>query len=173
MAVRKIGGDDGVDGVRHGFRPEAGADDGADRGVVLGAAAERNLIELGAFLVDAENTDIAGMMVTAGIDAARHIETQRPDLLLARGILEALGDLLGDRDRARIGEVAIVEARAADHVAEKIVIAGGEPLGFELLIDGEQIGAGDMRQDEVLRVIHPRLVAAVTLGETGNKIHLV
>src|SRR6185503_20602797 len=100
MAVRKIGGDDGVDGVRHGFRPEAGADDGADRGVVLGAAAERDLIELGAFLVDAENTDIAGMVVPAGIDAARHIEAQRPDLRLARGILEALGDLLGDRGRA-------------------------------------------------------------------------
>src|SRR6476619_941223 len=53
LAVGKIGRDDGVDGIRHGLGAEARADDGADCGVVLRAAAERNLVELGAFLVDA------------------------------------------------------------------------------------------------------------------------
>ena len=89
-------------------------------GGVLRIAAERYLVKLGAFLVDAENADIAGMVMTTGVDAAGHVETQRPDQLLARGIVEALGDLFGDRDRPRIGEIAIVEARAADHVAEQV-----------------------------------------------------
>src|SRR5262245_53126763 len=39
VAVGKIGGDDGVDGIGHGLGPEAWADDGADLGVVLRAAA--------------------------------------------------------------------------------------------------------------------------------------
>src|SRR6478752_10759566 len=84
VAVGKIGGDDGIDGLRHGLGPEAGANDGADLGVVLWAAAERNLVELGAFLVDAQNADIAGMMVPAGVDAAGHVEAKRPDQILTR-----------------------------------------------------------------------------------------
>ena len=134
-ALGEIGVDDGVDRLRHGFGAEAGADDGADRSVVLRIAAERDLVELGAFLVDAENADIAGMVMAAGIDAARHIEAQRADQLLALGILEALGDLLGDGDRAGIGEIAIVEARAADHVAQEVVIAGGEPACTKLVVE--------------------------------------
>src|SRR6476659_7045862 len=74
VAVGKIGRDDGVDGIRHGFGPEARADDGADRGVVLRAAAERNLVEFCDFLVDAENANIAGMVMPAGVDAAGHVE---------------------------------------------------------------------------------------------------
>jgi hypothetical protein len=50
------------------------------------------------------------------------------------------------------------------------VIAGGESLGFQLAIDGDEVGAGDVRQDEVLGVIHPRLVPAVAPGKTGDEI---
>src|SRR5207247_10188363 len=85
VAVGEIGGDDGVDGLRHGFRAEAGADDGPDGSVVLRAAAERDLVKLGAFLVDAQDADIAGMVVAAGIDAAGHVEAERADQLLPRG----------------------------------------------------------------------------------------
>ena len=131
----KIGLDDGVDHLRHRFGAEARADDGADSGVVLRIAAERDLVELGAFLVDAEDADIAGVVMAAGIDAARHVESERADQLLALRVLEALGDLLGDRDRAGIGEIAIIEARAADHVAQEIVIAGGEPMRGEDVVE--------------------------------------
>src|SRR5262245_7874396 len=143
-ALRQIGLDDGVDRLRHGFGAEAGADDRADRSVVLRVAAERNLIELGAFLVDAEDADIAGVVMAAGVDAARHIESQRADQLLALGVFEALGDLLGDRDRAGIGEIAIVEPGAADHVAEQIVVAGGKPVGGEDVVNRDDVGGRDM-----------------------------
>src|SRR5262245_47145045 len=72
-ALREIRLDDGVYRLRHRFGAEAGADDRADGRVVLRVAAERNLIELGAFLIDAENADIAGVVMAAGIDAARHV----------------------------------------------------------------------------------------------------
>src|SRR5665811_705006 len=107
VAIFNIGVDDGVDRLRHGLGAEARADDGADRGTVLRVAAERDLVEFGAFLVDAKNADIAGVMVTAGVDAAGHVEPQLADVLLPFRILEALGDLLGDGDRARIGEVTV------------------------------------------------------------------
>src|SRR6266545_6060229 len=93
-AIGEVGVDDGVDGLWHGLGAEAGADDGADRSVVLRIAAERDLVKLGAFLVDAEDADIAGVVVAAGIDAARHVEAKRADQLLPLGVFEALGDFL-------------------------------------------------------------------------------
>src|SRR5690606_32122002 len=73
VTVVDISIDDGVDGLRHGFRTEARPDNGADRSAILRVAAERDLVELGAFLVDAENADIARMMMAAGVDAAGHV----------------------------------------------------------------------------------------------------
>src|SRR5680860_238524 len=107
-ALGEIGVDDGVDCLRHRLGAEAGADDRADGGIVLGVAAERDLVKLGAFLVDAQDADIAGMVMAASVDAARHIKPQRADQLLPLRIFEALGDLLGDGDRAGVGEIAVV-----------------------------------------------------------------
>src|SRR5689334_11691455 len=167
-ALGKVGADNGVDRLRHCLGAEARADDGADGGVILGIAAERDLVKLSAFLVDAENADIAGVVMAAGVDAARHIETERADLLLALRILEALGDLLGDRNRAGIGEIAIVEARAADHVAEQVVIAGGKTCHLEFVVERRNVRERDMRQHEVLRVVDSDLAVAEALGEIGH-----
>src|SRR3990170_8847690 len=73
-ALGEVSVDDGVDRLGHRLGAEAGADDGADGSVVLGVAAERDLVKLGAFLVDAQDADIAGMVMAAGVDAARHVE---------------------------------------------------------------------------------------------------
>src|SRR3990170_1069652 len=170
-ALGEVGVDDGVDRLRHRLGTETRADDGADGGVVLGVAAERDLVKLGAFLVDAQDADIAGMVMAAGVDAARHIEPERADQLLPRRIFEALGDLLGDGDRAGIGEIAIVEPRAADHVAQKVVIAGGETFGMEDVVERGHVRGGDMRQHQILRVVDARLVSAEALGEIGNEVH--
>ena len=59
-------------------------------------------------LVDAENADIGGMMMAAGVDAARNLELELAQLLLPIDIGEALCDLLRNGDRARIGEAAII-----------------------------------------------------------------
>src|SRR5680860_314736 len=171
IAVVDIGVDDGVDGLRHGFGAEAGPDDGADRGAILRVAAKRDLVELGAFLVDAENADIAGMVMTASVDAAGHVEPQLADLFLTRRILEALGDLLGDGDRARVGEVAVVEARAADHVAEQLVVAGGKARFGQRVIERRDVGDGHVREHQILGVVDAHLVVTEPLGEIGDQVH--
>jgi hypothetical protein len=73
----------------------------------------RDLIEFLAFTVHAEDADVAGVMVPAGIDAAGDLDLQRADLLLPAGFGEALGNALGNRDGAGIGERAIIQSGQA------------------------------------------------------------
>ena len=72
---------DHVDDLRIGQRR---ARSGADAGVLVGAAAEGDLVELLALLVDAENADMADMVMAAGIDAAGNLDLQLADVVLAR-----------------------------------------------------------------------------------------
>src|ERR1700744_2719134 len=60
---------------------DGGADQGADFGILVGAAADRDLIKLLAVLLDAENPDVTDMVMAAGIDAARNVDVQPPDQL--------------------------------------------------------------------------------------------
>src|SRR3982750_4327253 len=78
----EIGVDDLLDGVGDLFRKKAAADDFANRGVLVGRSAKRHLVELGALLLDAEDTDMADMVVAAGIDAAGNLQLQFADLAL-------------------------------------------------------------------------------------------
>src|SRR5690606_18079647 len=98
---------------------EAGADDAADRGVLVGAAADGELVEFLALLVEAEDADVADVVMAAGVDAAGDVDGQRPDVVLAPEIREPLRELLGDRDRAGCGKRAVVEAGAGDDVADE------------------------------------------------------
>jgi hypothetical protein len=75
-ALLQIGGDDAVDRVDHVVVGEGRADDLADGGVLVGAAAERDLVELLALLVDAEDADVADVVVAAGVDAAGDLDLQ-------------------------------------------------------------------------------------------------
>jgi hypothetical protein len=87
-----MGQDDGLDGRRHlvewKSRPKHIAN---TRIVEARAAAKRELVEFLAFLIDAEDTDMADMMVTAGIDAAADVNLEFADI----------------RGEIRIGEAAI------------------------------------------------------------------
>ena len=71
---------------------EGRADDVADAGILVGAAAEGHLIELLAFFVDAENADMADVMMAAGIDAAGNLDAELADLPLRRPGPVAAGD---------------------------------------------------------------------------------
>src|ERR1700735_405543 len=88
--------------IRHGR-----SDQRAERGVLVGLAAERDLVKLLAVLLDAQNADMADVVVAAGIDAARNIDVQATEIAGELMITEAPRDLMRDRDRTRIGEAAI------------------------------------------------------------------
>ena len=57
-----------------------GPDDLADRGVLVGRAAERDLVGLFPCPLEAENADVADVMMAAGVDAAGDLDLQRADL---------------------------------------------------------------------------------------------
>src|SRR3546814_14120728 len=84
---------------------EGGADDLPERSVLVGAAAEGDLVEFLALLVDAEDADVAHVMMAAGVDAAGDLDLEVADLVLAFQVAEARGDALGDGDGSRVGEV--------------------------------------------------------------------
>src|SRR5215472_12050687 len=64
-------------------------DQRAERRILVGLAAERDLIELLAVLLDAENADMADMMMAAGIDAAGNIDVHPAEIALQIEIGEA------------------------------------------------------------------------------------
>src|SRR6201996_9382960 len=88
---------------------KARSHDVADAGVFGAGAAKLELVEFDALLVDAQDADMAGVMMAAGIDAAGYLDLEFADLMLAIELLEALRNILRNRDRARVGKIAIVE----------------------------------------------------------------
>ena len=81
-----------------------GPDDFADRRIVGGRAAERDLVEFLALLVHAEQADMADMVVAAGVDAAGDVHEHHADVVLPLQVGEPRRQRLRHRDRARVGE---------------------------------------------------------------------
>src|SRR3546814_17548746 len=73
-ALLQVGGNDVVDGLDHLVVGEGGADDLPERSVLVGAAAEGDLVEFLALLVDAEDADVAHVMMAAGVAAAGDLD---------------------------------------------------------------------------------------------------
>src|SRR5690606_13775207 len=119
FAQGEIGIDHRFNGVHHIFRREAATGDFANSRLFIRRTAKRDLIELLTLLLDAQNADMADMMVAAGIDAAGNLDLEIADFKLALLIAKALGNALRHRDGARIGKGAIVEAGAGDDVGDE------------------------------------------------------
>ena len=83
LAQLDIGRDDVLDHVRHLGIGHRRTEQRAELGLLVGAAAERDLEEFLAVLLDAEKADVADMVVAAGIDAAGNIDVQPADVLVA------------------------------------------------------------------------------------------
>src|SRR5262245_729574 len=113
---------DDVGNVRPGERraddfAEAGADP-AREGFAL-IAADLDLVPLLAVLVDAEDADVADVVVAARVHAAGDVEVELADLVQVVQVVEAFLDRLRYRDRLGVGQRAEVAAGAADDVGEQ------------------------------------------------------
>jgi len=95
--------------------------------VLVGAAADRDLVKFLAVLLDAENADVADMVVAARVDAAGDVDVQTADHLGGVVISEAPGQFLRDRNRSRIGQRAVIQPRAGDDVGDQIDVRGSKP----------------------------------------------
>src|SRR6185503_16613086 len=73
--------DQALDHVGHFGRGERGPDHFAQRRFAALAAAYRDLVPLGPVLVDAEDADMADVMVAAGVHAAGDVEVELADVV--------------------------------------------------------------------------------------------
>src|SRR3569623_239202 len=87
-----------LDGGRHFGGGQALADDLAQRGLLVGRAADGDLVEFLALLIDAQDADVADVVGAAGVDAARHVDAHLADLLLEVEVGQPLGQRLGHGD---------------------------------------------------------------------------
>src|SRR6185437_11824734 len=168
----EIGGGDVLDHVGDLGIGHSWADQRAELGMIVGLAAERDLIKLLAVLLDAQNADVADVMMAAGIDAARNVDVHAAEVALAVEIAEAPRQLLGDGDRARIGEAAVIEPRTGDDVGDESDVRNGETKRIERAPDVRQIALRHVRQRQVLLVADADFAERVAVGNVGERVHL-
>src|ERR1700724_590985 len=161
----QIGIDDRLDRVDDLVRREAPPGDRANGASLVGGTAKGDLVGLGAGLLKAENSDMADMVMPAGIDAAGNIDLELADFPRARAIAKPLGNPLRDGDRAGGRETAIIESWAGDDVGYEASVRGGETLARKPIENLGQISERDMRQHEILFMGDADLVLRKPLGE--------
>src|SRR5512132_2918880 len=81
MAAFDVDIDQARDHVRHFGRRERRADHLAERRVVALRATDRHLVPLAAVLVDAEDADVADVVMPAGVHAARDVELEVAEIV--------------------------------------------------------------------------------------------
>jgi hypothetical protein len=113
---------------------------------------------------------VAGVVVAAGVDAARDLELELADIALTVGVGEAQRNRLRHRDRAGIGEAAIVEAGAGDDVGDQVEVGVGQIPPRSSLPQRVQVGPCDMREHDVLRVGDAQFVEAVLSARSAISI---
>jgi hypothetical protein len=137
----------------------------AERAAV--GAGHRDLVPLAAVLVDAEDADVAAVVVAAAVDAAADVQVDVADVVQAVEVVEALGDGRGDRDRARVGQRAEITAGAGDHVGEQADVGRGEAGFARGQPQRAQVALVHPGQQQVLVVRDAQLAVAEALGQLG------
>src|SRR5690606_33442390 len=119
--------DRALDRVDHAVLVETGPGDLGLAGLLVARAAEQELVVLLALPVDAKDADVPRVVMAAGVDAAADLDLQLAEIALPVEVGEALRDLLRHRDRAGVGQRAVVESRAGDDVGHQVEVGVGQP----------------------------------------------
>src|SRR5262244_4631398 len=173
LAQLEIGGGDVLDNVGDLAVRHRRTQNLAELGALVGAAADRHLVVFLAVLLDAEDADVPDVMVAAGIDAAGDVDVQPSEVAGQIEILEAARDLLGHRNRTRVGQAAIVETGASDDVGDEIDVGRGDADFVERAPQRGKIALGDVRKRQVLLMPDANLAETVALREIGDGVHLL
>src|SRR3990167_4074906 len=164
--------DDLVDHVGHVRFGEGRAEDLRQAGITAGAAAEGYLVELLAFLVYAEDADVADMMVTTGVHAAGDVQVDIADVEQVIEVIEATLDSFGDRDRLGVGQRAEVAAWAADDIGQQADVRRSKTVLTQLAPQAKQLRLLDIGEDDVLVMAVAHFAEAVAIGQVGDGIQL-
>src|SRR6267143_1133029 len=170
VAAREVTLDQLFDHVRDLGTREGRAPAGPDLALV---AADLDLVPLLAVLVDAEDADVADVVVAAGIHASGNIEIDLADIVQIIEVVEALLNGFRHRDRLGVGEGAEVPARATDDVGEQADIGRCEPQFPYLLPQCVQISELHVGKDQILLVRDAQLAERIAVGEVGDFFHLL
>src|SRR6266702_8112608 len=173
LAQSQISFHDVLDDVGNLVELDAGADQIAKRGALVGTAADGDLVDLLAVLLDTENADMADMVMATGIDAAGDVDVQPADQIGEFVIGEAPRQFLSDRDRARICQRAVVEPRAGDDVRNQIDVRRRKAELVERFPQRRQVALGNMRQRQILLVADADLAKRIFVGEISQRVHLL
>src|SRR5512138_1130637 len=112
VTLGDVHADDALDRIRDLVERDRRADHFAERGVfAAGRAAERDLVPLLAALIDAEDADVADGVMAAAVHAAGHLQLDLAEVVQVVEVVEALVDLLCDRDRACVRQRAEIQSR--------------------------------------------------------------
>src|SRR5438067_5834904 len=139
VAVVEVALDQAPDHVGHLSARDRGADHFAKRGLratrpnLALVAADLDLVPLLAVLVDAEDADVADVVVAAGVHAAGDVEVEIADVVQVVEVVEATLNRFGNRNRLGVGERAEVAAWAADDVGEQADVGRGQASALDLL----------------------------------------
>src|SRR5690606_12379169 len=109
--------------------------------------------------------DMADVMVTARVHAARDVELDLTDVVQVVEIVELVLDRFGDRNALGIGQRAEIAARAADDVGQQADVGRGEPVGARLFPYGVELAELDVGQYQVLFVRDANFTKAVAIGK--------
>ncbi len=172
MALGHIGVDQASDNARNLVSSEGRADHGAEAGVRALLAADGDLIPLRAILVDAEDADVADMVMAAGVHAPRNVEFELADVVQVIKVVKGLLDGLRDRDALRIGQRAEIAPWTADDVGEQADIGRGQAVLASRLPERVQLTELDIGEDEVLLVRDADLAETEPVGKLGDGVHL-
>src|SRR5881394_1541541 len=179
IALIEVALDQSFDHVRHLGAREGRAEHLAQRRVgalAMGfplVAADLDLVPLLAVLIDAEDADVADVVMSAGVHAARDVEVELADVEQVVEVVEATLDRLRDRDRLGVGERAEVPARTGDDVGEQADVRRGEAESARFAPELDQLVLAHVGEDQVLLVRDAQLGERIAVGEIGDRLHLV
>lgn len=104
------------------------------------------MVEFFAFLVHAQDADVADVVVTTGVHATGDVQVQLADVEQVVQVVETALDRFGNRDRLGVGQGAEIAARAADDVGQQADVRRGETAFAQLAPQGEQLALFNVRE---------------------------
>src|SRR5690606_26382739 len=121
------------DDVRDLVAGKRGTEDFTQGRFFTGVAAQGNLEEFVAFVVHAQNADVADVVVTTGVHAVGNVQVDFAQIVQIIQIVKAHLNGFRHRNGFGVGQGAEVAARAADHIGQQAQSRRRQPQGFGLL----------------------------------------
>src|SRR6185295_10146180 len=160
VPAREVALDQAFDHVRDVGARERRAEDlaqggaGPARTVFSLVSADLDLVPLLAVLIDAQDADVADVVVAARVHAAGNIEIELADVEHVVEVVEAALDRFRDRNRLGIGERAEIAAGTSNDVGEQAHVGRREAERSRLAPEIDQPVLAHVGENQVLLVRH-------------------